>query len=143
MSSKGIIMRTFWLMLVATIMGLSHTLTAAPKVQSKIELEAVPADATVSFNFKVVPEGNMVINEDGPWRLDIQSADGVNMDRQKFEKADIDFKFPGWKVNGKTSATSGEIEYRATVFVCTKDKAQCFRDVHKGKLPWKVVKGGG
>jgi hypothetical protein len=134
-------MKRFYLMFVATMVFVSGALTAAPTIQSKIELEAVSKGSEVSFNFKVVPAANMIINEDGPWRLEIQSADGITIDRKKFEKTDLDFTHPGWKVLGKTSATSGEIEYRATVFVCTKDKAQCFRDVHKGKLPWKLTTG--
>ena len=45
----------------------------------------------------------------------------------------------GGDAAAKPEKPAGEVEYSMVAFVCTKDKAQCFREVHKGKVPWKVA----
>jgi len=138
-------------MLVHSIVGLTLTVMtqaaaaeapAQPRKNSSIEITTTKdASGNAKMTFRVIPEGNMVINDEGPWRLDLVKSEGLSLAKTKFERSDFDFKFPGWQFASTSAPASaaGEIEYRATVFVCTKDKAQCFRDVHKGTTKWSLA----
>lgn len=127
---------------IAVVNSSSALADTAPKKSSSIEVTANTSkkDGKTSLVFKVVPAENMVINEDGPWKLEIKDAAGLTLAKNKLEKGDIDFKIPGYSVDvtkggssNKKSATAKAVAYKMIVFVCTKDKTTCVRDVHDGK----------
>lgn len=95
-------------------------------------------DGRLQFTFKVIPSEKMIINMEGPWKLDLKKHDGIEFATTKLVKSDMRETLPGFlaESNSPPAAKSGKIDYQMIVFVCTKDKGQCFRDVHKETFAW-------
>lgn len=95
-------------------------------------------DGRLHMTFKLVPSENMVINMDGPWKLEVKKADGLEFSNNKLLKAEMQQSIPGFVAETKTApkAKSGKIDYQMIAFVCSKDKSQCFRDVHNETFNW-------
>jgi len=91
----------------------------------------------LSLTFKVVPEGGLVVNEEGPWSLTLtpSSSDyAQKLEKLKFTKGDFDFKVPGVKVTLPSPVQPAEaVSYSLTAFICTADKARCYREVVKAQ----------
>lgn len=106
---------------------------------SAVDVETKAEGDKLKLVFKPRPLEGMVINEEGPWKLEVKKADGLAFAKTTMTKDDIDFKTPGWTLatTAKPAKDAGEVEYAMTVFVCTKDKTQCFREVHDAKAAWK------
>lgn len=87
--------------------------------------------------FQVVPTENMAINADAPWKLEITEAKGVDLPTRKFGKEQLNEDIPGYAVKlNKAKEKSGSIAYKFIAFICTKDKTQCYREVHNLKHTW-------
>ena len=112
----------------------------APKKSSSIEVVSSKDGDKLNLKFKTIPNKDMVINEDGPWKLEIKKSDGLKFSKTKFERAEVDFKIPGFSATttAKPSTPSGEVTYKYIAFVCTKDKTLCVRDVHEGTGSWSA-----
>ena len=88
------------------------------------------------FTLKIKAMNNMVINFDAPWKLEIKGHEGLGLTKASYAKEDMDEKLPGFLVQSTPENPKGTLEYSLTAFVCTKDKTQCFREVHSGKQDW-------
>jgi hypothetical protein len=124
--------------LVLFAFGFGKPEHSAVKVSVKPGELAKPADPpTKIFTFELQMQPDMVLNHDGPWKLEIKAHDGLGLAKTTFDKAELDDKIPGYAVTATAAKAAGELEYQMTVFVCTKEKTQCFREVHKGKYSWQ------
>lgn len=126
------------IMMASTLsFGLSPICFGAPNapLHSKVEIKTISDNSIFNVEFKIIPDTNMMINHDGPWKLDIKDSAGLDLDPTK---PTMNFDLPGFTIKTKTqpTATKGKISYKLIAFVCTKDKSQCFRDVHDTQADW-------
>ena len=109
------------------------------ELHSSIDVKtAREKDGKLTFTFKVVPGDKMVINNDGPWKLDIKKSEGITFSTTTLPKAEMKESIPGFTLTSAAppAAKSGKVEYQMVAFVCTKDKTLCYRDVHKTTASW-------
>lgn len=92
------------------------------------------------FSLKINPNADMKVTLDAPWKLEVKGHDGLTLAKTTYGKADMDEKLPGFVLTAKADKASGDLEYTLTSFICTKDKTQCFREVHSGKQAWTAAK---
>jgi hypothetical protein len=121
--------------LVVSMVGI-----AAPAPQhSKVNATANSAPTGVEFKFVVEANKNMTITFDAPWTLELVNAKDLEFASNRYGKAELDEKLPGFvvKTAKAPSVDKGEVEYKLVAFICTKDKTQCYREVHSGKVGWK------
>lgn len=106
-----------------------------------VVVESKAAGDNLEFHFRTEPKDGMAINLEGPWKLELKTHEGLTFAKTTFTRAELDEKTAGYKfaTTAKPAKPEGELEYSFTTFVCTKDKTQCFREVHKGKAGWKVA----
>lgn len=106
---------------------------------SKVEINAAPSGDKMALTFKIVATEGHAVTFDAPWKLDIKKHDGLTFGKATFSKADMDEKLPGWSLTSSTqpAQAAGDIEYQLVSFICTADKTQCYREVHKGTYGWK------
>ena len=125
---------------IQTICFLSFAISgiALADKNSEVRLRVVDdKGGKIAINAVAIPNQGMVINHEGPWKLVFHDVSGVAIPQMKYERKDFDESISGFKVaaNWPDAATqSGSIGYDFTVFVCTKAKDKCFRDVHNGVL---------
>lgn len=127
---------------VATLGGLLTAPLAfgfGEPTHSKIEISSAPAGDQMEFTFKVVASDGHTVTFDAPWKLDLKKHEGLTFETAALNKTTMDEKLPGWKVKttAQPAAGQGDLEYQLIAFICTTDKTQCYREVHKGKHPWK------
>jgi len=91
------------------------------------------------LTFATIPGDGLKINGEGPWKLEIKSHKG-------FKPSNTEFKRPEWQedvagfqvpVTIEKGMKSGEVSYKMTTFVCTKDKSTCYREVVEGTEAFK------
>jgi len=126
-------------LIAGMLFGSTPLLAAADAVKhSQVTATSKRSGDKLHFEFKVgVPEG-LVLNKDGPWALKIVKADGLAFPKNRLGVADFQDGLPGFKTETMAKpGSAGKVEYEATVFVCTKEKTTCYRDVHKGSVDWK------
>jgi hypothetical protein len=130
---KRLLVATFALFTATTVFAFGEP------THSKIEVAATPAGDQMEFTFKVIANEGHAVTFDAPWKLDLKKHDGLAFDKAALNKADMDEKIPGWKVktSAKPANAQGEMEYQLVAFICTTNKTQCYREVHKGKAAWK------
>ena len=108
--------------------------------KAKVHVTATHANASLKLLFKTEPAEGLEINAEGPWKLDLKSAGPLIVGKQEWKRSDWKSEMAGFEVpaefKGKESAA--EITYKMTVFVCTKDHTQCYREVidDKAKVTW-------
>jgi hypothetical protein len=112
----------------------------AQEKQLKVAATVQQSGANLGIEFKVVLGRNLVVNRNGPWSLTITDPGGLKLARQQFSLAGFNASLPGFSIQsaGAPRSKSGELRYRLTAFVCTKDKSRCFREVHEGSVPWTI-----
>jgi hypothetical protein len=112
------------------------TALATGKATSKATVEVTALgqpDSRVQFTFKTVPSGDLVVNKDGPWKLEILSSGKIQFDKKELKRADWKEDISGFSVTSAPAKIKSEkIKYKLVAFVCTKDKSQCFREVVQG-----------
>ena len=122
--------------LIATLF--SSTLLAAGK--ATIQVSTTKDKEMVKVTFKAVPSDGLVINAEGPWKLEVSPTAILTTDKTEWKRADWNQELPGFEIIGhaKGKESSGEISYKMITFVCTKDKTQCYREVisDKAKISW-------
>ena len=114
--------------------------SAAPGSQkSTVVTKAESGKTGLTFTFRVVPEAKLHINQEGPWQLELLTAPGLTFASTTLKKNVVDFGLPGFTAmtTMPPSLKSGSLAYKLIAFVCTDDKALCFRDVHTGEINWK------
>jgi hypothetical protein len=109
---------------------------ATGKVASKATVEVTAlsqSDSRVQFTFKTIPIGDLVVNKEGPWKLEIISSGKLQFDKKELKRADWKEDIAGFSLTSAPAKTKSEkIKYKLVAFVCTKDKSQCFREVLQG-----------
>ncbi|MCX6111299.1 MAG: hypothetical protein NTZ90_17015 [Proteobacteria bacterium] len=126
--------------ILATASMITAAASAAPAAQkSKVEAKVEPSKSGLAFHFHVVPDTGLHINQEGPWQLEIKAAPGLTFASTTLKKDAVDFALPGFTLATTVppSQSSGSVTYKLIAFVCTNDKAQCFRDVLNGEVAWK------
>lgn len=125
----------------STLMLATTAVAAEPALHSKVDITTAPKADSLELTFKVLPTDGLHINLDGPWKLEIKSADGLVFEKTTFVKKDLKEDLTGFVVStkGAPAKKSGELEYSLVSFVCTNDKTACYRDVLTGKAPWSVA----
>lgn len=112
------------------------TAMATGKAASKATVEVTALgqpDSRVQFTFKTVPSGDLVVNKDGPWKLEIISSGKIQFDKKELKRADWKEDISGFSLTSAPAKIKSEkIKYKLVAFVCTKDKSQCFREVVQG-----------
>lgn len=134
-------MRKIWqtsLLTIGMALGSASALGFGDPKHSSVDVETKKAGEKITFDFKIKANEGMKTTFDAPWTLEIKGHDGLSFSQTKMTKAELDENLPGFSVTTSAVPTSakGELEYRLTSFICTADKTQCFREVHKGKAPW-------
>lgn len=107
--------------------------------QADLAVSSQFADSKLSITFKVLPAKDMVINTEAPWKLEIKKAEGLSFVKTTIGRAELDEKVPGYvlSTSAAPTASQGQIEYSAVVFVCDKDKTRCYREVKTGTHAWQ------
>ena len=114
------------------------TAIAAGKAHVEVSAKLQP-DKRVELTFKTIPATDLVINKDGPWKLEITFPGKLSFDKKEYKRPDWKEDIAGFTaLSGPSKVKSESIKYKMTSFVCTKDKTQCFREVIEGtsKLTW-------
>jgi hypothetical protein len=117
-----------------TFLVVAPSLLAAGRARVEVSAKKLTGDL-VEFTFKTIPLNGLKINAEGPWKLQITEATPIKFDkpemkRSEWKESDAAF-VQAVKASGK--ATSAQLSYKLTAFVCTEDKGQCFREVLTGK----------
>ena len=91
------------------------------------------------LEFAVLTRNSINPTLNAPWSLSLHLPEGISLPRKEFSKSDLDLNkgFPRFMVplSMKKGPTGGySLSYRLTSFTCTKDKKQCFREVHTGSF---------
>lgn len=108
----------------------SPSLAMKPSKASVQVTAKLQPDKRVELSFKIVPTGDLVINKDGPWKLQILSAGKLKLEKNELKRADWKEDLAGFSLKSAPAKTTSEtIKYKLTAFICTKDKSQCFREV--------------
>ncbi len=127
--------------LIATVLAAMPAPVLAVDVHGTVEVETKSAGENLEFTFKNVPNGGLVTNLEGPWKLELKSSDDLTLAKTTFTRPELDEKNASFTfvTTAKPAKPEGEIQYKFVTFVCTKDKTTCYRDVHEGKTTWKVA----
>ena len=111
-------------------------------VHSKLLITSTPgANGTIALSFKVVPNADMKINHEAPWKLTITSPGALNLTNggEPYENKNFDQSLPGFTVtSGALGAKSGKFTYQLKSYICSADKSTCYPEVHKGEYAWKL-----
>jgi hypothetical protein len=129
------------LFILIFVSAFAVTAAAAPK-HSRVVLKTKKiAGDKVEFDFKVETIGAIVINTDGPWQLQVKQHEGVAFASTELKVKDFDVKIPGFRMTStaKPQKTAGKLSYKMIVFICTKNKEQCYREVHEQSSDWKML----
>lgn len=129
-----------WKILSSFIVAVSFASTSLAAGKAKVEVSAKKLDGDrAEFTFKTLPADGLKINADGPWKLEIKDGGAAKFDKIELKKADwkeADATFvQAGKIKPKSKST--QVTYKLTAFICTQDKAQCFREVIEGKTEVK------
>jgi len=103
---------------------------------SKVAIETKTTAEGTAFDFKVVPNENLIVTLDAPWKFVVSEVKGATFSETTLKKEQLDQTMPGYKIVSSKNEKSGSFKYKLTSFVCTKDKTSCYREVHKGEHSW-------
>lgn len=95
-----------------------------------VEVKAKTVDRKLELSFKAIPKEGLVINPDGPWKLEIKDPGSLKFDKQEFKRSEWQEALGGFTAQATANKEkSATIKYKLVAFMCTKDKSQCYRDV--------------
>jgi hypothetical protein len=110
----------------------SGSVLAAGKATVEVTAK-VQADKRVELTFKTLPNADLAINKEGPWKLEVLSSGKLKFDKKEFKRGDWKEDIAGFTLLSSPAKTKNEqVKYKLTAFICTKDKSQCFREVVEG-----------
>lgn len=99
----------------------------------------VSKSGKVTITFSIHPHTGLVINadENSPWKVEMKNVVGLTETEYQVTREEFKESIPGFKLEAQLKgnaeqAFSGDI--RLVAFVCTADKARCYRDVHQTKI---------
>ncbi len=129
-------------LLIVSIASFSSPSFAAAKgpAKAKVEVTSVKEKNGAKLIFKTVPTDGLVINAEGPWKLEIKNIMGAKTTVTELKRSDWKEETAGFEVpvtiDGK--AKTADVQFKLISFVCTKDKSQCFREVVEDKASVKI-----
>jgi hypothetical protein len=126
----------FWLAAVAGIAISGSAFGFGEPKNSKVAIETKTTPEGTAFDFKVVPNENLVITLDAPWKFVVSEVKGATFSETTLKKEQLDQDMTGYRIVSTKNEESGSFKYKLTSFVCTKDKTSCYREVHKGEHSW-------
>ena len=110
----------------------SGSVLAAGKATVEVSAKGQP-DKRVELTFKTLPNADLAINKEGPWKLEVLSSGKLKFDKKEFKRGDWKEDIAGFTLLSSPAKTKNEkVKYKLTAFICTKDKSQCFREVVEG-----------
>ena len=110
----------------------SSSVLAAGKATVEVSAKG-QADNRVELTFKTLPNADLAINKEGPWKLEVLSSGKLKFDKKEFKRGDWKEDIAGFTLLSSPAKTKNEkVKYKLTAFICTKDKSQCFREVLEG-----------
>jgi hypothetical protein len=117
----------------------SGAVAASAPEHSKVAISQKKDGDSLAVVFKVEPNKGMNITLDAPWKLDVEAKD-LSFAKTTLAKSDMDTALPGFilKTVAKPAASQGQLKYTLTSFICTKEKTQCYREVHTGTFDWNL-----
>ena len=118
---------------------LSPPVWAAGKATVEVSAKRL-ADKKVELTFAAKPAAGLVINSEGPWKLTVVDPGSIKLDRSEYKREDWSEKNAGFSVIAAPGAkNTADLKYKMVVFVCTKEKTQCFREVIESPatVSWK------
>lgn len=131
----------FILGISAIVIATSQANPALAAGKATVEITATELkDKKIELSFTTKAATGLVINTDGPWKLSIKDAGTIKLDKMEYKREDWNEKNATFTAAGVPSAKkTSEINYKMIVFVCTKEKSQCFREVVEGPttVTWK------
>ncbi len=118
---------------IAMLVGLSGI--ALAESNSRVDVSKTAKELV----FKVIPNDGLVINLEGPWKLEIKDHAGLTVEKKLYDRSTLNEKLTGFQVPAVAAkgVNKGEVSYKLVAFVCTKDKTRCYRDVHDAKSQWQ------
>lgn len=129
-------------LVIAGIFTLSAPSYAAAKgpAKAKVEVTSVKEKDATKLVFKTVPADGLVVNAEGPWKLEIKNITGAKSATNELKRSDWQQDTAGFTLpitlDGK--AKTADVQFKLISFVCTKDKSQCFREVVEDKASVKL-----
>jgi hypothetical protein len=93
----------------------------------------------IELTFTTQPTTGLVINHDGPWKLEIKDAGGIKPEKLELKRTEWKEDIGGFIVPANPQGKKNtDIKFKLVAFVCTKDKSQCFREVIEStsKVSW-------
>jgi hypothetical protein len=126
--------KSFW---VAAILMFVAPMALAQGLHSKVEAKSSSKDGQVILQFSIKTDADNVVNDEAPWKFELKKFDGLKVETPLIKGSDLVKTLPLLTVKATPTAASGTAEWSLVAFVCSKDKSNCFRDVHNGTLAWK------
>ena len=97
-------------------------------------------DKKIQLTFTTKAATGLVINPEGPWKLTVKDAGTIKLDKMEYKREEWNEKNATFTATGVPSdKKTTDVNYKMIVFVCTKEKSQCFREVVEGPttVTWK------
>lgn len=117
---------------ISFCLSIQAPVIAAGKANVEVTAKA-QGDKRVELTFKTIPTGDLAINSEGPWKLQLISSGKLKFNKKEFKRAEWKEDIAGFTAVSSPAKTKSEkIQYKLTAFICTKDKSQCFREVIEG-----------
>ena len=119
----------------------SMAMASGTPEHSHVEVSQMAAPDGLALTFKVKPHDGMTATMDAPWKLEVEDKDLV-FSKNPLVRSDVDASLPGFVLKATTQPThtKGLLKYTLTSFICTKEKTQCYREVHSGTFKWTQSK---
>ena len=86
----------------------------------------------VELKFIVVPNKDMMVTPEGPWKLTIKNQKGLDLDKSPYQNKSFNQAIPGFTLKTKVKDSTVSFDYEVKSFICTKDKKRCYPELHKG-----------
>ena len=125
------------LTLISTVAAAAILCGFLPPKHSQLKVEAsnkLTKGKTTELLFKVVPNDNMLVTPEGPWKLTIKNHTGLELPSATYQDKKFDQSIPGFTVKTKVVGDKVSFDYEVKSFICTKDKKRCYPELHKGKF---------
>jgi hypothetical protein len=134
--TKGVSMLNYFLTGTLVLLMNSTLAQAEAGKRATAKFSVKQTNDKVMIEALAVPAKGLVINNDGPWKLTVENAQGFTVTNKT--STNYSDKTPGIvtleaKADAKAKSKKHSFDYQFTTFVCTADKSMCYREVLKGK----------
>ncbi len=131
----------FILVISAIVIATSRANPALAAGKATVEITATELkNKKIELSFTTKAATGLVINPEGPWKLTVKDAGTIKLDKMEYKREEWNEKNATFTATGVPSdKKTTDVNYKMIVFVCTKEKSQCFREVVEGPttVTWK------